>query len=379
MHKKAGYRRPCVWNVPYGDKMKLSKLNEMQMPTWRWLHMNDTEVETDSRTDLPYRGSQSISGAEKIQIQRTVSREIPAGLPKDMERMHIFTAEKHNVALTLTIPKNVHLTEPVVIDLLLDEQSPVLLDCLTVRAEENCKADILVRYRSSGSGSYFHCGFSTLWAEPGSDVRLIKTQTLSSSDTHIDMTAAFVEEKANAGVLLCELGGGQVVGGCNISLRGEGSRACLDGLYLGSGNRKQDFNYRMEIAAPKSEGAILVKGALTGKAKKVLKSTLDFVSGAAGSVGRERETVLALSDKVLNLSTPLLLCGEENVEGEHATTTGKPDPQKLYYLMSRGFSRLDAKRLLVEASFTPVLDQIPLLELREDILARVREVVYDEN
>lgn len=358
--------------------MKLTKLNELQMPTWRWLHMNAAKVETNAEMDLPYRGSPVITGAQKIQIQNTISGEIPEGLPQDLERMRLFTLERHHAAFTLTIPKGIRLTAPVILEFLLDENSPVLLDYLTIHAEPGSKADILVRYRSSGDGHYFHCGFAVLRAQAGADVRLVKTQMLGTSDTQIDMTAAFVEENARADVMLCELGGGQVVGGCNISLRGEESCACLDGLYLGSGSRTQDFNYRMEIAAPKSEGEILVKGALTGNAKKVLKSTLDFVSGAAGSVGRERETVLALSDRALNLSTPLLLCGEENVEGEHATTTGKPDPQKLYYLMSRGFSELDAKRLLVEASFTPVLDKIPLEELRADILERVREVVYDE-
>lgn len=359
--------------------MKLTKLNEMQMPTWRWLHMNSAELEVEANIDLPYHGGHSITGAEKIEIQNAIAKETPEGLPRDMERMRTFVAEKHNMALILTIPKDVRLTEPVVLEFLLDGNSPVLLDYITVRAEPNSKADILVRYRSADEGSCFHCGFAVLYAEAGADVRLIKTQMLGNTDTHIDMTAAFVGNSANADVMLCELGGGQVVGGCNISLHGEESHACMDGLYLGSGSRRLDFNYRLELAAPKSEGEILVKGALTGKAKKVLKSTLDFISGAAGSVGRERETVLTLSDKALNLSTPLLLCGEENVEGEHATSTGKPDEQKLYYLMSRGFSERDAKRLLVEASFTPVLDKIPVEELRGDILQRVREVVYDES
>lgn len=358
--------------------MKLTKLNEMQIPTWRWLNMNSIDLEVDAQTDLPYHGGHSITGAEKIKLENTIARDVPEGLPRDMERMRAFVAEKHNMALTLTIPENVRLTEPVVLEFLLDRNAPVLLDYITVKAEPRSKADILVKYRSADGGC-FHCGFAVLYAEAGADVRLIKTQMLGNADTQIDMTAAFVGNNANADVMLCELGGGQVVGGCNIALHGEESHACMDGLYLGSGSRRQDFNYRLELAAPKSEGEILVKGALTGSAKKVLKSTLDFVSGAAGSVGRERETVLTLSDKALNLSTPLLLCGEENVEGEHATSTGKPDSQKLYYLMSRGFSEREAKRLLVEASFTPVLDKIPSEELRGDILQCVQEVIYDES
>ncbi|WRS26650.1 SufD family Fe-S cluster assembly protein [Oscillospiraceae bacterium MB08-C2-2] len=361
--------------------MKLTQLNQLQMPTWRWLKLNEAELDLgpDFELDLPYEGGILSGSLAQIQTQPAVTPQESLSIPADMERMRQFVSTHANHSLTIIIPEGVQLSEPISLDFVLDEASPVLVDFLHIRAEKNSRADILVNYRSSGDSSYFHSGFALMEAETGSQVRLIKSQLLSKRDIHVDTTAVVAEAGGQGDVLFCELGGKHTVTACNLTLAGAESRGILDSLYLGSGSQKQDFNYRLDIQGAASEGEITVKGVLAGTAKKVLKSTLDFVSGAAGAKGRESETVLALSNKAVNLSVPLLLCGEENVEGAHATSTGKPDEQKLYYLMSRGFSRQDAKRLLVEASFTPILNKIPSQELQNTIYERIHEVIYDEN
>ena len=43
------------------------------------------------------------------------------------------------------------------------------------------------------------------------------------------------------------------------------------------------------------------------------------------------------------------------------------DEDKLFYLMSRGLDLSEAQRLVVEASFNPVLDRIPEEALKDEI------------
>lgn len=358
--------------------MKLTNLNELRQPTWRWLNINAAELALDIDVNIPYNKKVICSNAKNIRLEHYAILPPADGLPADINRMRLFVSVHRNYALTITIPGNVHLEQPVVLDFVLDEQAPVLIDLIHIRAEAGSRADIVINYRSGGSASCFHSGFSYVEAAPNAAVRLIKIQMLGEDDVHLDTTAVQAADHASGNMLYCELGGKQVLSSCNLALSGTAARGSLDSLYLGSGSRRQDFNYRLELKGSGSEGDISVKGALTGTAKKVLKSTLDFISGASGSKGREAETVLTLSDRVVNVSAPLLLCGEDNVEGEHATSTGKPDEGKLYYLMSRGFTEKEAKRLLVEAAFAPILDKIPCDRLCEDISARIREVIDDE-
>lgn len=355
--------------------MKFTKLNQLQMPTWRWLGMNEAQLEVGAALGGAYRGG-TLSGAEQVQICHEVTLPELPHLPADLGRLRDFAAAHQNYGLTVTIPQGVRCDRPILLDLVLDDESPVLIDLLHIHGQPGSRAEVVVRYRSSGAGGYFHGGFAVVQADRDAQVRLIKLQMLGEEDAHLDGTAVCVREQGEGSALFCELGGGQVVSGCNLSLAGADSRGELDTLYLGSGQRRQDFNYRLELRGAGTDGAISVRGALADGARKVLKSTLDFLSGAAGSRGVEEETVLTLSDRVVNLSTPLLLSGEADVEGSHATSSGRPDPVKLYYLMSRGLTRQEAKRLLVEASFTPILAKLPGQELRDEVYERIREVVH---
>ena len=62
-----------------------------------------------------------------------------------------------------------------------------------------------------------------------------------------------------------------------------------------------------------------------------------------------------------------MLSHEADVDGHHAVSVGKMDEGKLFYLMSRGLDLAEAQRLVVEASFNPVLDRISDTALKEEI------------
>ena len=80
---------------------------------------------------------------------------------------------------------------------------------------------------------------------------------------------------------------------------------------------------------------------------------------------------MLLSPQAKNISLPLLLCTEDDVQGNHASSAGQMDKERLYYLMSRGFSQEEAKRLVVEAMLRPVIDKIIADDLREAVLTAV--------
>ena len=266
--------------------MKLTKLNELQMPTWRWLNMNAADLEIGRELDTAHPGG-TLTGAAQVEIRLGADLPVIPNLPADVERLKDFVLKRQNHGLTMIIPEGARCDGPIVLDLWLNESAPVLIDCIHIRAGAGSRADVVVRYRSAGSGAYFHGGFAFVEAESASDVRLIKIQMLGERDVHLDGTAIRAEESGKGSALFCELGGRQVVSGCNLSLAGTGSRGEIDSLYLGNGRIRQDFNYRLELRGPATAGKISVKGVLAGSARKALKSTLDFLRGASGAKGME--------------------------------------------------------------------------------------------
>lgn len=119
--------------------MILTKLNELQVPTWRWLRMNATEMEIDAALGTPYRGG-TLSGAEQVQVERSAQLTAAEHLPDDLARLRAFVFEHRNYSLTITIPAGVQCDEPIVLDLALDGQNPVLIDHLHVVAQAGSRA-----------------------------------------------------------------------------------------------------------------------------------------------------------------------------------------------------------------------------------------------
>ena len=100
-------------------------------------------------------------------------------------------------------------------------------------------------------------------------------------------------------------------------------------------------------------------GVLAGKAFKLFRGSIDLLPGGSGAKGQEQENVLLLGDGVVNQTIPLILCGEEDVEGNHGATIGRLDEKMLFYLASRGIPEEAARSLLARARIEAVVDLLP--------------------
>ncbi len=157
-----------------------------------------------------------------------------------------------------------------------------------------------------------------------------------------------------------------------IDLNGDDSSAEIESVYFGADVRKIDLNYVIKQIGRRTDAVMKVRGALTDRSEKNFRGTLDFQRGSKGSVGRESEEVVLLSDDVRNRSVPLMLSHEDDVDGHHAVSIGRLDEEKLFYLESRGLDRAQAERLIVEAAFAPVLERIDDETLRAELDEKIQ-------
>ena len=133
------------------------------------------------------------------------------------------------------------------------------------------------------------------------------------------------------------------------------------------------MNYIAELYGEKTNIDIEVQGALKDTAKKHFKGTIDFKKGCKKATGNENENCMLLSEKAKSIALPMLLCSEEEVEGNHSSSAGKVGNKELFYIMSRGFSKVEAMKLLVRAKFNNILEKIEDEELKAEIIAKIDE------
>ena len=68
--------------------------------------------------------------------------------------------------------------------------------------------------------------------------------------------------------------------------------------------------------------------------------------------------MLLLGDDVINQTIPLILCAEEDVQGNHGATIGRLDDELLFCLCSRGMSHEAASEMITRARLDAVCRKI---------------------
>lgn len=178
--------------------------------------------------------------------------------------------------------------------------------------------------------------------------------------------------KARVEVTAIDIGRADSAVELTVDLNGDDSSAEIESVYFGSDGRKIDLNYIIRQIGRRTDAVMKVRGALTDRSEKNFRGTLDFQRGSKGSIGRESEEVVLLSEDVRNRSVPLMLSHEDDVDGHHAVSIGRLDEEKMFYLESRGLDRAQAERLIVEAAFAPVLERIDDESLRAELVAQLQ-------
>lgn len=181
-------------------------------------------------------------------------------------------------------------------------------------------------------------------------LNLVVTQAMGSEALVLDDLGAVLDCGAKLNVRQSVLGGSQAFCGLATDLRGDGSAVNVETRYIGTGSQERDFNYVMRHRGAHTASRMDANGVLAGQSIKTLRGTIDFVRGCVGAEGSEVETVLLASEKAVNRSVPVILCGEDDVAGNHGATIGSMNDEQLFYLQSRGLSPEAAEAMMLRAS-----------------------------
>jgi Fe-S cluster assembly scaffold protein SufB len=182
----------------------------------------------------------------------------------------------------------------------------------------------------------------------------------------IEFTNTLVDSNMTTNFI--DIGGKVKLSNLLTDLNSSNSTYNLNNLYLGINEDIIDMNYLINLNKPNTNSELVVEGLLNDKSKKSFKGTLDFKEGSSDSIGHENENCILLSDEAKSKSLPMMLCHEESVDGAHGVSTGKIDEEKLFYLMSRGLSKDESIRLILNANINKIVNCIDDVNLQQEII-----------
>lgn len=196
-------------------------------------------------------------------------------------------------------------------------------------------------------------------AEQGAAVRLAVAQLAGETPLVLTDVGAVCAEDARFELVRVELGGQAQYTGAAAALQGRKSTFTARAGYRVRGGRSLDMNYVVRHRGKKTVSDLSAVGVLEQDAAKLFRGTIDFPRGCAGAKGSEKEEILFLGNKQVNQTIPLILCKEEDVEGDHGATIGRLPEQVLFYLGSRGIPPKAAEDLIARAKLEAVCALLP--------------------
>lgn len=338
------------------------RVNRLPMLTYRYLHTNDTKLvfpEPETLAKAAFSDMTYVScGGDIPDSLEGASPETRAAALSG-ERYRIDIPEGTKAALTVTIA--------------VDENHPDYAGAFEVVLEKNASLSLIWKWEGEekSEGASF-CAAVHYELKEGASLKVSKMQRGLKGAFLCDQRDFVLGDGALSHVVSAEMGGETVVLHSRGWLYGKGSTMKEKTIYAADGTQNLDLFYHAVHYGEESQCHIDAKGSLSGKAKKLFRSTIDFKRGCSGAVGDEGDYAIQLSPEAKNISLPLLLCTEDNVVGNHASSAGQLDKNTIYYLMTRGLSEEEARRIAVESLIRPLIDELDP-SLQDTVLEDVRE------
>jgi len=234
--------------------------------------------------------------------------------------------------------------------------------------------DLVDEYISApaeGGAQGFGATASELIVGPGAHLEYAHLQRWNRTTYSFHTQRLLLERDASAKTINVGLGGQLSKYNIDCVLEGEGTHARL--LNLTFADEKQLFSYEtlQDHAQGNSVSDLLFKFGLRDSARTVYSGLIHVRPHAQKSNAYQRNANLLLSDKARSDSIPKLEIEANDVRCTHGATLGQVDANQLFYLMTRGLTRPDAERLIVDGFFAQVEDELTMPALADRLRAAI--------
>ena len=341
-------------------------INESPIRTSKNYKINNMELNIEMPTKIEEFCGLIITGdTSRFEISSEASKNpLVYGIGKELENQ-VYKQGNQNLRISDTKSGILDL------DFELSEDNPTLIENIQIEANTKSKTTIVIKYNSEDCESYYHNGIIRVKAFKDSKTNIIIINMLNNQSHNLLSIQSELDENARVDYTIVDFGGKASVTNYYSNVKGNNAKANINTIYLGTENQVFDINYISELFGEKTETNIEVQGALKDEAKKNFKGTIDFKKGCKKAKGDENEFCMLLSDKAHSKALPMLLCTEEDVEGNHSSSAGRIEDDKLFYIMSRGISEKDAMKLIVKAKFNKIIETIKDEEIKEKIIKEI--------
>ncbi len=243
---------------------------------------------------------------------------------------------------------------------------------LFVIGKQNSNVTVIESYHTTNKESrYFSNAVCYVEVEDNANVDHYRLQFTSENANQINNTIVTQGRDSVYTNYAIDLGGKLVRSNLSTELKGSGTETNYFGAYLGTNSQHIDNQTFIDHALPHCNSNEVYKGILSDKSRGVFNGKIIVRQDAQKTNAFQQNNSLVLSDTAIMNAKPQLEIYADDVKCSHGATIGQLDESSVFYLQSRGFSKVEAKNLLQKAFLGDVIMNFKLEPIRSKMLHKI--------
>ena len=275
----------------------------------------------------------------------------------------------------LYVPKSIEVTLPFRHVTVLDSEGSGLFAQNLVIADNRSKFTILEELYSTRltgqTGRSTYSGLSEVHLREGADVTYASINNLASNVNVFSNKKSIGARDSRIEWSSGLLGGAYTRSRVESVMKEEGASSENVEVVFGAGTQRFDTVSNMSQIGPNTSGHAVSKGVVKDKARLLVKGMIRITKNAKNSRAYLAEHGMILGKEARADAIPGLEIETNEVKATHSASVAQVNDEQLFYLMSRGLSEDEAKRLIIVGFFEPLVARVPVA----DVAKRIRRII----
>ncbi len=268
------------------------------------------------------------------------------------------------------VPAGVKVTEPIKIELPLDENGAAVAWRTLIVLEEGAEAEVWEHSGSAGDESDALLNTVVeLHVGQAATLRYVSTQDISERAWIFSSQRAQVERDGRLDWTALGFGSARGKVRMETKLAGPGSEARVTGGYASGPGQHLDYDTTQEHAAPNTFSDLAFRGVLAAGSTAVWRGMIRVDPGAQNTDAFQESRNLLLSTDAHADAIPGLEIEADDVRCTHAAAIAQIDKDQLFYLTSRGLDPAAAKQLIIEGFLESLVERLAEGPVRDEVSA----------
>ncbi len=317
--------------------------------------------DSDSRSDLGFRYLQINSLRDLSRVNPDlVTRHIPPLSDADDARWGLLNTALFSDGLYLKISGKLAAPLVIVHAATADRAGTIAYPRIIVEAAPGSNATIIELHVQRGEWTPLCNSVTRLTLARDALIEHHRIFATGSACTHIDSLDVRQQRGSRCRQFTMALGGGLVRASLDAHLSEPGASLDSYSLLVGHEERHVDCVNVATHSATNTRSQQTARSIASGTSRVIFNSKVVVEAGASQAVSQQSCRGLLLSDSAEIDSRPQLEIHADEVKCAHGATTGRLDPDMLFYMLSRGLDRATAQSLLIYAFLADVLTGMSL-------------------